>query len=98
MSRLSRSNRLLSVCVRRALAFAFCAASLAVTAEAQPYGDWHADAPGAMHRILPTDLPPPDATRSAGNAPRVVAPPPGAMPHVPPGFSVQRFASGLTEP
>ena len=83
---------------RRLLAFSFCAASLAVAAEAQPYGDWHADAPGAVHRILPTDLPPPEATRSAGNAPRVIAPPPGAIPRVPAGFSVQRFASGLSEP
>src|SRR5262249_5831275 len=84
---------------RRALAAILCAASLvAVAARAQPYGDWHSDAPAAVHRILPADLPPPDATRSAANVPRVVPPPPGAMPRVPPGFSVQRFAAGLTEP
>ncbi len=73
-------------------------AALPALARAQPYGDWRSDAPGVVHRIAPNDLPPPNATRSAFNGPRVVEPPAGAMLHVPPGFSVQRFASGLREP
>jgi glucose/arabinose dehydrogenase len=67
-------------------------------AHAQPYGDWRADAPGVVHRIAPSDMPPPGATRSAFNGPRIVEPPASAMPRVPPGFTVQRFASGLHTP
>jgi hypothetical protein len=27
--------------------------------QAQPYGDWCADAPGVVHHITPADIPPP---------------------------------------
>ena len=62
------------------------------------YGDWHGDAPGVRRRITPADLPPPFATRSAGNAPSVDDAPAGAALHVPPGFTVARFAAGLENP
>jgi glucose/arabinose dehydrogenase len=62
------------------------------------FGDWTTDAPGVRRKITVADLPPPFATESAGNFPRVVAPPEGAMPKVPPGFKVERFAAGLDEP
>ena len=83
---------------RRALAFSFCATWLAVAAHAQPYGDWRSDAPGKLHRITPADMPAPYATRSAADGPRMIEPPAGALPQVPAGFSVQRFASGLRMP
>ena len=65
---------------------------------ASAFGDWTTDAPGVRRKITVTDLPPPFATESAGNGPQIVASPEGAMPKVPPGFKVERFASGLDDP
>src|SRR5262249_16177202 len=65
---------------------------------AAAFGDWRADAPGLWRHITPADLPPPGATRSAWNGPRVVARPGGAVPQVAPGFKVSLFASGLSGP
>jgi glucose/arabinose dehydrogenase len=59
------------------------------------FGDWKADRPGLRRRISPADLPPPYATRSAGNSPRVIARPGSGHLVVPPGFRVEQFASGL---
>ncbi len=60
------------------------------------YGDWRTDAPLVRRKI--TDLPPPYATRSASNPPRVIAKPVFAAPNVPPGFQVELFASNLRDP
>jgi glucose/arabinose dehydrogenase len=60
------------------------------------FGDWRADAPLVRRKI--TELPPPYATRSASNFPRVVARPASAVPKVPPGFQVELFASHLHDP
>jgi len=65
---------------------------------ASAFGDWTTDAPGVRRKITVTDLPPPFFTKSAGNGPRIVAPPEGAMPTVPSGFKVEQFASGLEHP
>lgn len=62
------------------------------------FGDWRTDAPGRWRHITPADLPPPGATPSVGNGPRIVARPAGAVPQVPPGFRIALFASGLREP
>jgi hypothetical protein len=62
------------------------------------FGDWRADSPGLGRHIAPADLPPPGATPSAGNGPRVAARPRGAVPQVPPGFKAALFASGLSGP
>jgi glucose/arabinose dehydrogenase len=43
-------------------------------------------------------LPPPFATRSAGNPPEETKPPKGFLPTVPPGFRVNIFASDFDEP
>lgn len=67
------------------------------TADADPNA-WQNAAPGVKHHILAADLPPPFKTASAGNGPRVVSQPAQATPAVPPGFSVHRFASGLSGP
>ena len=67
-------------------------------AQAQSYGDYRADAPGAVHRISPGDLPAAYANRSVGNGPSVVEPPPDASLRVPAGFTVQPFATGLRNP
>jgi glucose/arabinose dehydrogenase len=62
------------------------------------FGDWTTDAPGVRRKITVADLPPPYATGSAGNFPRVVARPADATLKVPPGFKVEQFAAGLAEP
>ncbi len=61
-------------------------------------GDWHGDAPGVRRLITAADIPPPYATNSAGNPPRLVYRPSGASPTVPAGFHVDLFASGLEGP
>ena len=62
------------------------------------YGDWRSDAPGVRRRLSPADLPAPLASAPAANPSSLVAPPTGALPKVPAGFSVSLFAHGLTEP
>src|SRR5260221_13354456 len=43
-------------------------------------------------------LPPPYATKSAGNAPDKVSPPAGFLPTVPAGFQISIFATGFKRP
>lgn len=62
------------------------------------FGDWRNDAPLVRRKITVADLPSPYATRSADNAPRVVAKPVSAAPTVPPGFQVDLFASNFHDP
>ena len=59
----------------------------------QAYGDWHDDAPGRRRHLSPADMPKPFASQSSSNTPSVVTPPQGRRPQVPPGFSVERFAT-----
>ena len=76
-----------------------CAADeAAVRTGTAAFGDWTTDAPGVRRKITAADLPAPYVTSSAFNGPSVVAPPADAMPKVPPGFKVERFASGLHNP
>ena len=63
-----------------------------------PDGDWTHAAPGVKYHINVADLPPPFATTSAGNGPKTVKKPDGALVSVPPGFTVKVFASGLSNP
>jgi glucose/arabinose dehydrogenase len=56
------------------------------------YGDFSRDAPGTRRHITPADLPPPFATEGKANMSSVIAQPTGAMPLVPPGFTVTPFA------
>src|SRR5690349_7718220 len=62
------------------------------------FGDWTSDAPGARRRITPADLPPPFATRSAGDQSHIVPRPAEAWPKLPPGFVAEEFAHGLNGP
>ncbi|MEX5745054.1 PQQ-dependent sugar dehydrogenase [Massilia sp. X63] len=59
---------------------------------AERSGSWDDNQPGRIHHIKVTDLPPPFATSSAGNGPRVEARPNGSMPTVPQGFAVSVYA------
>jgi len=61
-------------------------------------GDWHHAAPGVKHHLTLADLPPPYATRSSGNGPKVVKQPAHAALAVPPGFTVRLFAAGFSNP
>jgi glucose/arabinose dehydrogenase len=61
-------------------------------------GDWQKAAPGVKYHITLANLPPPYATRSSGNGPKVVKQPANAELSVPPGFTVRLFASGLSNP
>lgn len=62
------------------------------------FGDWHGDAPGVARSITLDALPAPFASRSAARAPSVIVRPAAAEPHVPPGFQVSLFATGLDQP
>ncbi len=65
---------------------------------AAAYGDWRSDMPGVQREITVTDMPPVAATPSSSRGPRTVPRPPGAMPQVPAGFTVQLWATGLDTP
>jgi len=62
------------------------------------FGDWRSDKPGAIRLITPKDLPAPGATPSAANVSEVVAKPANASLQVPPGFKIELFAEGLSDP
>ena len=61
-------------------------------------GDVTTDAPGVRRKLTVADLPPPRPGESVDNGPTIVPRPDGALPRVPPGFRVELFASGLTNP
>jgi glucose/arabinose dehydrogenase len=64
----------------------------------EAFGDWRRDKPGTIRLISPQDLPRPGATASASRGARVVPRPAGASLQVPPGFRIERFAEGLSDP
>jgi mono/diheme cytochrome c family protein len=64
----------------------------------KPFTDFRYEAPGTLRKITVNDLPAPFATASAGNAPSIVARPPGAWPRAPAGFTVGLFAEALGGP
>ncbi len=61
-------------------------------------GDYTTDAPGVRRLIRLDDLPPPKATPSTDNGPRMVLRPADTWPKAPPGFAVELLAQGLTNP
>ena len=63
-----------------------------------PFTDYTSERPGKRIKITPADLPPPRATRSADNPPRVVKRPKDAWPQAPAGFKVELYADGLADP
>jgi glucose/arabinose dehydrogenase len=54
--------------------------------------------PGTPHHIRVEDMPPPYATPSADNPPRVVDRPANAWPQVPPGFRVRLYEENIKNP
>src|SRR5271168_3486076 len=65
---------------------------------AAAYGDWRTDAPGVRRKLTTADMPAPMASPPVANHSRGVSRPAGAMPKVPPGFAVDLFAKGLSNP
>ena len=63
-----------------------------------PFTDYRYESPGTVRHITIKDLPQPFATESATNGPKVVARPENAWPKTLPGFKVDLFATGLTNP
>lgn len=63
-----------------------------------PFTDFRYEKPGTIRKITVKDLPQPYATKSAENAPDVVARPENVWPTAPPGFKVDLYATGLDNP
>jgi hypothetical protein len=70
----------------------------AIPLASEQSADWRLDAPGREHRIDLGSLPPPFATPSTRNSPRLIARPADAALAVPPGFHVEPFAAHLMGP
>src|SRR5438067_3802835 len=81
-------------------AMAACALLVAASAggDQSAFGDYHADRPGATHRITAADLPAPFATGSASNSPGVVPRPADSKPQALPGYAVSLYADALENP
>jgi glucose/arabinose dehydrogenase/cytochrome c2 len=71
--------------------------AMASSASKDP-NDWPRQAPGVKHHLIEEELPAPFATTSAGNGPKVIPEPTNAMVFVPAGFTVKKFARGLSNP
>jgi len=63
-----------------------------------PFTDYRFEKPGMVHHITVDGLPAPYASDSAAAPPKVVPRPAEAWPMAPPGFKVELFATGLTNP
>jgi glucose/arabinose dehydrogenase/cytochrome c2 len=74
------------------------ASSSGVPSSSVASANWRLDKPGTLHHISAASLAPPFATGSARNATSVVSKPAQAKLSVPPGFSIDIFATGLTGP
>ena len=74
------------------------AAALNAPAPRPPFTDFRFEKPGTVRKITVKDLPPPLATSSSGNGPKLVARPQDAWPQVLPGFKVELYASLDKEP
>jgi glucose/arabinose dehydrogenase len=70
--------------------------TIATNQESNDPNDWQHATPGIQHHFTIADLPKPFATASAGNGPKIVAAPANALVSVPPGFTVKKFFSGLS--
>ena len=62
------------------------------------FTDYSQEHPGVRRRITVADLPQPKQDESVDNGADEVDRPAGAMPQAPPGFKVELYAQGFTEP
>jgi glucose/arabinose dehydrogenase len=63
-----------------------------------PFTDFRYQKPGTVRKITVKDLPPPFASKSAENGPKLVSRPESAWPVAAAGFKVELYASGLDNP
>ena len=92
-------NLLIALVPLAALAIpARAAENLPVRTGPAAFGDWHADAPGVVRLIRPSDLPPPNVTSSASNGPQDATLPRDPQVRVPEGLSASLWAKGLVGP
>lgn len=104
MTRSARSRVMYVWCVCAVLALAVPAPyraagkQSAATQPQSPFSDYRTERPGARHKITVADLPPPFATKSVDNGPKLIPRPEGAMPQAPPGYAVTLYADGLENP
>jgi glucose/arabinose dehydrogenase len=63
-----------------------------------PFTDYRYEKPGTSRHIRLEDLPAPFASEAATNGPKIVARPENAKLHVPEGFKVEMYATGLNNP
>ncbi len=63
-----------------------------------PFTDYRYEKPGVVHKITPKDLPAPFATESTRNTPQLVPRGKDDWPKALPGFKVDLYATGLTNP
>ncbi len=73
-------------------------AKLNLPAPKPPFTDFRYEEPGKVRKITVADLPPPYATKSSDNGPRLVSRPRDAWPQAPAGFKVGLYAAGLDNP
>jgi glucose/arabinose dehydrogenase len=73
-------------------------AAIKAPAPKPPFTDFRYEKPGTVRKITVADLPQPYATESARNGPQLVARPENAWPVALPGFKVELYASGLSNP
>lgn len=104
MTRSARSRVMCASCLGAVLALAVPATSRdagqqgTATQPQSPFSDYRTERPGARHKITVADLPPPFATKSVDNGPKLIPRPAGAMPQAPPGYAVTLYAEGLENP
>ena len=72
--------------------------SIVVPASSAESANWRLDAPGRLHRISASSLPPAFATPSSRNSSSVVAKPANASLSLPRGFRIEVFSAGHTGP
>ena len=63
-----------------------------------PFTDFRFEQPGQVRTIKAQALPPPYATDTSNNGPKLVARPENVWPKAPNGFTVQLYATGLDNP
>ncbi len=62
------------------------------------FTDYSQEKPGVFRKITVADLPKPYATEGVSNSPTLIPKPDNAWPQTLPGFKVERYAEGLSEP